>query len=204
MYSSDWALGPGGDRFGESDSLRVAEWVSLAEEEVGVEGMAVSNDWTKGVGIPRTGSPRAEERSCSRTCWREMLAALRARACARAYGSRCRLFCWTVEAWSTGVEAKVRQMCVEGDAVEPFPAVDDWHLQLMISRRVTNHTELSGSTIEERVAAWSYVFWTDYTSDCSRNLETPSEPISRLGALQARYKSLKVTLASIQPAKSRT
>jgi len=125
LYSSDWAFGPGGDRFGEDDSLRVAAWISLEEEGVGVEGMAVSNDWTKGVGTPRTGSPRADERSCSRTSWREMLAALRARACARAYGSRCLFFWWTVEAWSIGVEAKVRQMiCAEGDAVQPFPAVD--------------------------------------------------------------------------------
>lgn len=72
--------------------------------------MAVSKDWTNGVVIPRTGSPRASDRVSFRTCWREMFAAFRARAWARAYGSRCRLFCATVDAWSTDVDVKVRQV----------------------------------------------------------------------------------------------
>lgn len=99
------ALGPGGGWNCEDDAFWPAAWASWG---VGVGGRASSKDWTKGVVMPRTGSPSAPARSFFSTSCRDKLAAFRARAWARAYGSRCRLLWATAEAWSTAEHVKVR------------------------------------------------------------------------------------------------
>ena len=83
------------------------------EDGVGSNVRAVSNERKNSVSVPRTGSPRLSARSFLRISCLLRLAALRAFACAMAYGSLC-FFLWvTVDAYWAGVVEKAR-LKVEG------------------------------------------------------------------------------------------
>jgi len=73
--------------------------------------------------MPRMGSPNAAARSFLSTSCRLRLAALRARACASAYGSCRRFRCVSAEAWDAAEEVKVREMGADGGAGRSLAAM---------------------------------------------------------------------------------
>jgi len=102
--SSRAAEGPGASLSGDSSTRSLV----AVEGGAGSDGRAVSKERTKGVSMPRTGSPSVAARSCVRTARLLRLAALRAFAWAIAYGSLCFLRWVTVEAYWEGVVENAR------------------------------------------------------------------------------------------------
>jgi hypothetical protein len=109
--SSRDAEGPGASAPGEVSVRSVVAF----EVGVGSAASAVSNERRKSVSVPRTGSPRDDARSFLRISCLLRFAALRALACAMAYGSLC-FFRWvTVDAYWAGVVVNAR-LRIEGGA----------------------------------------------------------------------------------------